>query len=279
LLHAGLAAPRLLAHDLEAGVLLVEDLGDLPFGRAVAEGQTQAELWHAAVDVLLALRQKPFPATLALPDGATHTLPRFDRAALEIELELLLDWYWPYAKQTAAPAAVRTAFHALWSPVLDRMLVAPPGVFLRDFHSPNLFWRPEQVGTDRVGLIDFQDALAEPWAYDLASLLQDARVDVPAELERGAMARYCAEVGLWEADFDAQAFAASYAVFGAQRNTRLVGLWVRLLERDGKPDYMNHMARTWDYIARNLAHPDLTDLRGWYLEHFPQEFLSIRVGA
>ena len=158
-----------------------------------------------------------------------------------------------------------------------RQIVTPSGLFLRDYHSPNIFWRPERAGLDRVGIIDYQDALAEPWAYDLASLLQDARVDVPAELERREFARYCAEVAAYEASFDPAVFAATYATFGAQRNTRLVGLWVRLLKRDGKPGYLKHMPRTWDYLQRNLAHPDLAVLRGWYDTHFPKGVRNFRL--
>jgi N-acetylmuramate 1-kinase len=264
----GLAAPTLLAHDIDAGLLLTSDIGELAFGQAVQAGCDPDVLWPAAVDVLLALRQTPFARTLPLPDGTQHTLPRFDRAALEIEVELLLDWYWPHVKGAPAPAEIRATFKALWAPVLDRMLAEPPGLFLRDFHSPNLFWRPTLTGTDRVGVIDFQDALAEPWAYDLASLLQDARMDVPRRLEAQELARYCAVVAGRDASFDPAAFGATYAAFGAQRNTRLIGLWVRLLQRDSKPGYMQHMPRTWDYLQRNLAHPTLADLRAWYARHF-----------
>jgi N-acetylmuramate 1-kinase len=268
---AGLAAPDLLAHDIDAGLLLTSDLGDLSFGDAVHDGLDQAPLWSAAVDVLIALRRKPFARTLALPDGSTHTLPRFDRAALEIEVDLLLDWFWPYAKGAPAPADIRAEFKDLWSPVLDRMLTEPAGIFIRDYHSPNLFWRPQMKGTDRVGVIDFQDALAEPWAYDLVSLLQDARVDVPLALETREKARYIQTVATFEPSFNADAFTATYAAFGAQRNTRLIGLWVRLLQRDNKPNYMQHMARTWDYVGRNLAHPSLADLAVWYDRHFPED--------
>jgi N-acetylmuramate 1-kinase len=273
---AGLAAPDLMAHDLAAGLLLTSDLGDLYFGKAIADGLNQAGLWAQAVDTLIALRRRPFSRTLTLPDGSTHTLPRFDRAALEIETELLLDWYWPHGKGGPAPDDVRHAFRALWSPVLDAMLAAPSGIFLRDYHSPNLFWRVHEIGINRVGVIDFQDALAEPWAYDLVSLLQDARVDVPRDLEAAEIARYCRAVAAFDPQFDAAAFAKTYAAFGAQRNTRLIGLWVRLLKRDGKPGYMLHMARTWDYVARNLTYPGLAPLRHWYETHFPAEMAAAR---
>ena len=265
----GLSAPKIIAQDLARGFVLLEDLGDLTFGRAVHEGYDQRELWLTAVDTLVALRQTPLPAAVPLPDGTLYQPPRFDRAALEIEIELILDWYWPAVKGAAAPDAVRRDLMALWSPILDVMLAEPAGLFLRDYHSPNLFWLPDRQGPARVGVIDFQDALAEPWAYDVAALLQDARVDVSVQLERAGLQRYCAAVAQFDPAFDAARFAALYASFGAQRNTRLVGLWVRLWKRDGKPHYLQHMPRTWDYLGRNLAHPELMPLRDWYDRHFP----------
>ena len=269
LARIGLSAPGIIAQDLDCGFVLLEDMGDLTFGRAVSEGYDQRELWLTAVDTLVALRQTPLPAALPVSDGTLYQPPCFDRAALEIEIELILDWYWPAVKGTAAPDAVRRELMALWSPIFDAMLAEPAGLFLRDYHSPNLFWLPDRQGPARVGIIDFQDALAEPWAYDVAALLQDARVDVSLELERAGLERYCAAVARFEPAFDPKRFAALYASFGAQRNTRLVGLWVRLYKRDGKPHYLQHMPRTWDYLARNLAHPELMQLRDWYDRHFP----------
>jgi aminoglycoside/choline kinase family phosphotransferase len=213
----------------------------------------------------------PVPASLPLPDGTGYTLPRRDRDAFEIEIELLLDWYWPTLKGEPAPEGVRAEFLALWAPVLDRLLALPGGWFLRDYHSPNLFWLPERKGIARVGIIDFQDALDEHFAFDLVSLLQDARVSVPEELEAELFAHYCAAIARREPAFDRAAFAAAYADFGAQRNTRLLGLWARLLERDGKPQYLQHIPRTWGYLARNLRAPALASLRAWYDRHFPPD--------
>lgn len=267
---AGLTVPTIRASDLDAGLVLLDDLGDQTFGRCLAAGASQPAMIAGAVDALLHLRAHPIARDLPLPDGTHHRLARFDRAALEIEIGLLLDWYWPAVKGAAADPATRAEFMALWSPVLDSMLAAPAGIFLRDYHSPNLFWWPERAGIGRIGIIDFQDALAEPWAYDLASLLQDARVDVPVAIEQAELARYCAIAAHRELGFEEARFRALYAAFGAQRNTRLVGLWVRLLKRDHKPGYLQHMPRTWDYLARNLAHPDLAPLRDWYDRHLPE---------
>ncbi|HEU0059500.1 MAG TPA: tRNA (adenosine(37)-N6)-threonylcarbamoyltransferase complex ATPase subunit type 1 TsaE [Hyphomicrobiaceae bacterium] len=268
---AGLSAPRVLASDLAHGLALVEDLGDRLFAAEIAAGTPQAELYRSAVDALVRLRSVPVPSRLPLPDGSSYSLPRRDRAAFEIELELLLDWYWPALKGAACPPAVREEFRALWSGVLDRLLALPGAWFLRDFHSPNLIWLPERHGVARVGILDFQDALNEHPAFDLVSLLQDARLDVPAALERDLFHYYCARAQEQEASFDRRTFAAAYAMFGAQRNTRLLGLWVRLLRRDGKPHYLQHIPRTWGYLDRNLGDAAMAALAPWYARHFPAD--------
>lgn len=272
--NAGLSAPAIEAGDLDRGLLLVEDLGDRTYASEMASGTGQADLWRAAVDALVRLRGVPVPPRLPLPDGSGYTLPRRDRAAFEIEVELLLDWYWPALKGKPAPQSVREEFMALWTPVLDRLLALPGGWFLRDYHSPNLIWLPEREGVARVGIIDFQDALNEHAAFDLASLLQDARTTVSADLEAELFAYYCAEVAAREPAFDRRAFATAYADFGAQRNTRLLGLWLRLLKRDGKPQYIQNIPRTWGYLERNLKAPALAELASWYDRHFPVELRS-----
>ena len=267
---AGLSAPEVLAANLDAGLALVEDLDSRLYGREVAAGASQAELWRAAVDVLVHLRGVAVPSALPLPDGTFVTLPRRDRAAIEIEIELLLEWLWPELKGEPVPESVRAEFRSAWAPVLDRLLALPGGWFLRDYHSPNLIWMPERAGLAKVGILDFQDALNEHFAFDLVSLLQDARVDVPEALERELLDYYCGQVAAREPGFDRGAFMAAYAAFGAQRNTRLLGLWVRLLRRDGKPGYLQHYPRTWGYLQRNLSHATLAPLAAWYERHFSQ---------
>lgn len=266
---AGVNAPAVLAEDLDKGLLLVEDMGDRVFGLELQRGAPQAELWRAAVDVLARLRQVPVPAALPLRDGSTYSLPRRDRAAFEIEIELLLDWYWPAVKGSAPPPSVRAEFAALWRPVIDRLLALPGGWFIRDYHSPNLLWLPEREGLQRVGVIDFQDALNEHAAFDLVSLLQDARVNVPPALEDELFAYYCRLARAADPNFDQDSFADAYADFGAQRNTRLIGLWARLLKRDDKPHYLQHLPRTWGYLDRNLQCRHLAPLKAWYERNFP----------
>ncbi len=266
---AGLSTPAVEAFDLDKGILLIEDLGDRLFTSEVAAGGSQSELWRAAVDALVRLRTLPRPSSLPLPDGSAYALPRRDRAAFEIEIELMLDWYWPATKGGPPSPQVRAEFMDLWSPVITRLLALPAGWFLRDYHSPNLMWLPERQGVARVGILDFQDALAEHFAFDLVSLLQDARTSVSPELEDELFNHYCAKVAVGERAFDRTAFAAAYADFGTQRNTRLLGLWLRLLKRDGKPHYLQNIPRTWGYLERNLREPALAALAAWYDRHFP----------
>jgi tRNA threonylcarbamoyl adenosine modification protein YjeE len=267
----GVQVPRIHAADMDDGLLLLEDFGDLTFTRALSVGVPQGVLWSAALDVLIKLRGSTLPPSLPLPGGNSYILPLFDRPALEIELALLLDWFWPEVKGAPVSLSLRREFMALWNPVLDRLLAEPAGLFLRDFHSPNLFWLPDRAPGAKVGVIDFQDAVAGPWALDVVSLLQDARITVPADLEAGERERYMREIARRDREFDRDRFLATYAAFGAQRNTRLIGLWVRLLRRDGKPGYLQHMARTWNYLERNFEHPDLAELAEWFERHFPPE--------
>jgi len=140
---------------------------------------------------------------------------------------------------------------------------------LRDFHSPNLLWVPEREGTARIGLLDFQDALLGPAAYDVASLLQDARVDVPETMEIGLLSRYTRARRSANADFDAPAFARAYATLAAQRASKILGIFARLERRDHKPQYLRHLPRVWAYLQRSLAHPALAPLAAWYRANVP----------
>ena len=191
----GFSAPEVLAHDMRRGLLVIEDLGDDVFARLAERSGALPELWRAAVDALVALRRVPAPGERCRCRMEPPTCCRdYDREALAIETELLVDWYWPAAKGEPAPAAVRASFEAALGAVFDEILALPSGLVLRDFHSPNLLWLPQREGAARVGIIDFQDALLGPVAYDLVSLLQDARVDVPPALEAVLFEHYCAAV-------------------------------------------------------------------------------------
>ncbi len=266
----GLAAPALLAADLKRGFLLLEDLGPQDFRAALAGGADMAALWQAAVEVLLHVRASPPPEAIPIAGGESYRLPVYDLDAFLIEVALLTDWAVALLTGTPPCPDARDEFLALWRDLLAPLVSRPPeGWVLRDYHSPNLIWRPDRAGLARVGLVDFQDAVRGPLAYDLVSLLQDARVSVPPPLETALLDRYCAEARARETDFDAAAFRRDYAVLGAQRATKVLGIFARLALRDGKRAYLAHMPRVWQALERNLAHPALAALGAWYARHLP----------
>jgi len=265
----GFSAPRVDAFDLEDGFIVLEDFGDGVFGAELARGTGQAELWGAGVDVLLALAANPPSETLPIPGHAPYRLPTFDAEAMLIEASLIVEWLWPAVHGKAMPGDLRAEFEALWRPHLERAAQADPGWVLRDYHSPNLMWLPEREGVRNVGLLDFQDALSGPLAYDLVSLLQDARLDVPEALERAELDRYCAARNAQGGSFSSGDFRTLYATLGAQRNSKILGIFARLAKRDGKRGYLAHMPRVARYLERDLAHPALSDLRAFYAREFP----------
>ncbi len=160
-------------------------------------------------------------------------------------------------------------FILVWQQLFAKLEGAPTTWMLRDFHSPNLIWLEHRADTGRVGLLDFQDTVIGPPAYDLVSLLQDARIDVPGDVEISMLARYVGMRRAADPAFDPAAFAEQYAIMSAQRNTRLLGTFARLNRRDGKPQYLRHQPRIWTYLNRSLAHPALSAFREWYTAHVP----------
>ncbi|NOT72880.1 MAG: tRNA (adenosine(37)-N6)-threonylcarbamoyltransferase complex ATPase subunit type 1 TsaE [Hyphomicrobium sp.] len=266
---SGFSTPQIYGQDLASGLLLIEDLGDAVFGAELARGTDQLALWTRATDTLVALRQHRPAAQLPLADGSHHTLPLLDHGTLQIETELLLDWYWPALLGPPASADARHSFLALWNDAFSRLLDGPKGWVLRDYHSPNLIALDDRVPPRDVGIIDFQDALLGPEAYDLVSVLQDARLDVPVEIETQLLNRYTADVARAEPGFDDAQFRFAYAALGAERNTKILGIFARLAMRDGKRQYLAHIPRIWGYLARDLEHPGLSALKAWYDTHLP----------
>lgn len=263
----GLSAPQVHAADLNEGLLLLEDLGS----EGIVTGDPPApveERYAAAVDVLVALHRSPALATLPVAPSVDHRLPPYDIDAFLIEAELLLDWYLPH-RGASITGAARSEFTALWREALGRAYDAPPTWVLRDYHSPNLLWLPEREGVARVGLLDFQDAVMGPAAYDLVSLLQDARVDVPDPMEIALLGRYVKARLDVDPDFATTGFVQLYVTLGAQRATKILGIFARLDKRDGKPQYLRHVPRIWRYLRRALIHPAMSDLKLWYDAHVP----------
>ena len=263
-----LSAPAIHQADLDAGFLITED-----FGTAGIVGgdppQPIAERYEAATDTLAALHREALPDTLPLAPQASYALPVLDTDAMLVEIGLMPEWYLP-DRDAEVSAELRTQFIAMWRELLDRTATTAPKTWvLRDFHSPNIIWLEERTDIARVGIIDFQDAVLGPAAYDLVSLLQDARIDVPEPLELSLLTRYIKARRAADENFDPASFAELYAVMSAQRNTRLLGTFARLNRRDGKPQYLRHQPRIWTYLTRSLAHPALAGFRAWYAANVP----------
>lgn len=263
----GLSAPEIYAADMAEGLLILEDLGSEP---VVAGDPPTAieERYAVAVDALVALHRNPVPDTLPLAPRVDYQIPRFDMDAMLIEAELLLDWYFPQQRRHV-PDHVRQGFTAAWRDTLKAALAAPATWILRDYHSPNLLWLPEREGAARIGVLDFQDAVMGPAAYDVVSLLQDARVDVPERVEDALVRRYLKARKAADRGFDLGEFIALYSIMGAQRASKVLGIFARLEKRDGKPQYLRHQPRVWRNLRRCLAHPALAPLKAWYDGNVP----------
>ncbi len=255
---AGLSAPEVYAADAAAGLALIEDLGDDLFARVVGRVEEE-KLYRAAVDALAALHaQAP-----AKPSSGDYEMLDYDALAMEAEAGLLIDWYWPLQKGAPADDSLSTEYFALWRATLAG-LSAPHAFVLRDYHAENLLWLPGRKGVEQVGVIDFQDALFGSAAYDLVSLLEDARRDVDPGLAEAMIAYYLSASGA-----DEEAFIHDYAILAAQRNAKILGIFARLAKRDNKPRYLDLLPRVEAHFARDLARPELEPLRGFFARHLP----------
>ncbi|HMM92031.1 tRNA (adenosine(37)-N6)-threonylcarbamoyltransferase complex ATPase subunit type 1 TsaE [Bradyrhizobium sp.] len=263
----GFSAPAIRHADLDFGFLITEDFGTA----AVVEGDPPrpiVERYEVATDMLAELHRKSLPERVPLAPQLTYDIPLYGIDAWLVEMGLMLDWYLP-DRGAEVSRERRDEFAAMWRTLLEKPAAAPRTWVMRDFHSPNIIWLGERTGILRVGIIDFQDTVLGPAAYDLVSLLQDARIDVPEQLELMLLTRYIKARRAADSQFDPASFAELYAIMSAQRNTRLLGTFARLNRRDGKPQYLRHQPRIWTYLNRSLAHPALADFREWYTANVP----------
>jgi N-acetylmuramate 1-kinase len=250
----GLSAPKIYAEDTDQGFLLLEDLGDALFARCLEKQPDQEPLLYAnAIDVLIALHRAPLPAV--------HTYG----APMMADLAELAFTRYAQTVTGRADLATRTRFNAQFREILAQIPNPGPVLVLRDYHAENLIWLPDRAGVARVGLLDFQDAMAGHPAYDLVSLLQDVRRDVSEETERNMIARYIDATGQ-----DAATFRAAYAVQGAQRNLRILGVFARLATEYGKPQYVDLIPRVWACLMRDLQHPALAPIAGMLRKSLPE---------
>lgn len=252
LISIGLSAPDILARDLDQGLLLLGDFGDVRLRETLDEDPArERELYEQATDVLIHLHRHP-----PMPELSPHGLEQW----LD-ELMLFIDWYCPALDLDVD----RDSYCEVWTEAL-RPVAADglgPVTVLRDYHAENVMLVDGRDGVARLGLLDFQDALAGHPAYDLASVLEDARRDVSPDIERAMIGRYVAAMHLGEA------FERAYWALAAQRNTRILGVFTRLWKRDGKPHYRMFQPRMWGLLERDLGQPGLEPVRRWFDANVP----------
>lgn len=250
--NLGLSAPQIHASDASNGFLLLEDLGDDLFAQVCnATPGEETRLYKNAVDLLGELHKTPAPPPI--------NLPPYDDTVYHREAKLVCDWY----LDNPSPA-VRSAFTAALDAALAKLSDAPKVVVLRDYHAENLIDLPDRQGTARVGLLDYQDALIGHPAYDLVSLLEDARRDTSTTLQEAMIEHYLDLSGA-----DPQSFRRDYAILGAQRNLKIIGIFGRLCVRDGKDRYLDMIPRVAAHLARDVSHPALGEMKTWINDHLP----------
>lgn len=254
LVKLGFSAPRALAVDLEEGLILLEDFGDKRVAPLLAaDPAPEHGIYATAIDILAALHEHAPPAVAP-----------YHRGELLREVNIVTEWYLPTVGAAGDAPAYEAAWDAVWQDVIAE-IAAHPVLVLRDYHADNLMVLDDRRGLQRLGLLDFQDGLAGHPAYDLVSLLQDARRDVDPRLEAEMLDRYMTARGI----ADRQRFRANYEVLGAQRNAKILGVFTRLWKRDGKPGYRHFQPRVWGYLERNLRHEALAPVRAWFDVHLP----------
>lgn len=263
----GFSAPGVRASDAPAGLAVLEDLGDDLFAAVLARGGGETELYDAAIDTLAHLHRRTPPAELEGPDGRWPLLT-YDDLAFRTAADLFVDWVPALHGLPPFDAAARAEWEALWAPVRARAEARAEVFCHRDYHAENLVWLPEREGAARVGLLDFQDALRAPRAWDLSMLLHDARRDVPPDLRAAALDRYLADE---RGRVEPEALRAEFALFGALNIVRIIGVFHRLVGRDGKPRYREFLPRMWGYLDETLRRPELALLARWMDAHVPPQ--------
>jgi len=274
----GFSAPDIFAKGKKNGFLIIEDLGDETFTRVLTsvkdgvkdgakdgaddgtvEGGGEAGLYALAVDVLIELHG-------IAPDRAVAPgLEDYDDAKLLQEACLLTEWTWPAVFGAAPGDDVQGAYRDAWREAFAVLRGQPRTLVLRDYHVDNLMLLDGRQGVARCGLLDFQDAVRGPTAYDLMSLLEDARRDIPAGLKEAMLERY------WDgvSGSGREAFEAAFCVLAAQRHAKVIGVFTRLSRRDAKPAYLAHIPRVWRLLEAALEHPALAPVAAWFDAHFP----------
>ncbi|MBX9575484.1 MAG: phosphotransferase [Caulobacteraceae bacterium] len=264
--HAGLSTPEVIAVDAPNGLAVIEDFGNDLFAKVIEDGEPQAPLYLAAVDAVARIHMAALQPPVMQGPGGNWPLQTYDVTALQGGADLFLEWWPKFRPQVDFGQAALDEWAEAWAPIAAMGEAKAWTIAHRDYHAENLIWLPERTHHRRVGLIDFQDAVLAHPVWDLHSLLQDARRDVPSELEAVCFDHYCDVAMVLREEY-----RADYAALAALNEARILGVFARLITRDGKPRYAQFMPRMWAHLDRNLKKPGLERVADWFARHVPVE--------
>lgn len=265
LTQMGFSAPRIMAEDPERGFLLLEDMGDDTYTRVLADKGDARTLYALAIDTLIHLHEVSAPSNI--PAGT----PSYDMDALLKEVMLFVDWYLPAITGTPTSPALTTSYETAWRAAFKDIAATNETLVLRDYHVDNLMWLPNRNGTERCGLLDFQDAVVGARAYDVMSLIEDARRDIPDLIREEMISRYLDALP----EVSSTALRRDIAILGAGRHAKVIGIFTRLSERDSKSQYLHHVSRVWRLLERDLMHPAMSDVADWFNQNVPHDLRRI----
>ncbi len=265
LTQMGFSAPRIMVEDPERGFLLLEDMGDDTYTRVLADDGDARALYATAIDTLIQLHEVSAPSNI--PVGT----PLYDMDALLKEVMLFVDWYLPAISGEKTNPELSTSYEAAWRAAFKDVADTQETLVLRDYHVDNLMWLPERNSTERCGLLDFQDAVVGARAYDVMSLIEDARRDIPDMIREEMISRYLDAFP----DVNGSDLRRDIAILGAGRHAKVIGIFTRLSDRDGKSQYLHHISRVWRLLERDLMHPALSEVTDWFNQNVPHDLRRV----
>ena len=265
LIWLGYSAPRILAANEKNGLLLIEDFGDTTYRQVLADGGNEIQLYELAIDLLIDLHKRP--SSESIP----QSLPSYGNGRLLDEAFMAPQWTYPSFTGMPATEDLRRTYGNLWLDLFSHIHAGPKTLVLRDYHVDNLIWLGKRSGIKACGLLDFQDAVAGHPAYDLMSLLEDARRDLGSGVKTRMIERYLSAFP----ELDRDSFGIAFSILAAQRHAKVIGIFTRLCQRDGKPDYLVHIPRVWALLEAALDNPMLANLKDWFDTHMPTAMRGI----
>ena len=264
------SVPEIYASDIQNGFFIIEDFGDNLYAHIITKDASKADnLYKNALDVLVAVQKINIDPILSYGSG-TYKLQNYDINRFISEVKIFTDWYFPEITKRPTPTSAKDELNTIMRGLLLPVVTQSSGLVLRDYHAENLMFLETRNTIQAVGLLDYQDAVIGNHAYDVVSLLQDARRDITPDFEAKMLDYFLTKAHI----IDKQAFMRDYYILGTQRNIKILGIFTRLWLRDRKEQYLPHMKRVWRYLERDLAQPQLKPLKGWFDRWLPHSLRS-----